>query len=347
VLFAVPRIWEKLQATVLIKSANASPLKRAVHGLASRWGATIAADRIANEGHHTARSRVLYGLGWLLAYRALRRRLGLAKVRHAISGAAPIAPEVLIFFLGMGVPIHEAYGMTENSAIATANFAGRLRIGTVGEAQPGTEVRIDEATGEILTRHPGVFPGYWHRPEATAEVLDADGWLRTGDVGEWVDGTHVRIVDRIKDIIITAGGKNVSPSEIENQIKTSPFIKEVVVIGDRRPYLTALVGIEFDTVADWAARRKLPYTTYRDLSSRPEVIDLVAEVIRETNARLARVESVRKFRMIVKELDHEDGELTATQKLRRAAFAETVPHLIEDMYAGTDEHPGADLGRTP
>jgi long-chain acyl-CoA synthetase len=346
VLFAVPRIWEKIQATVLIKSANASPLKRAVHELTSRWGTTIAADRLAHDGRHTPRSRVLYGLGWLLAYRALRRRLGLAKVRHAISGAAPIAPEVLTYFLGMGVPIHEAYGMTENSAIATANFAGRLRIGTVGEAQPGTELRIDEGTGEILTRHPGVFPGYWHRPEATAEVLDADGWLRTGDVGEWVDGTHLRIVDRIKDIIITAGGKNVSPSEIENQIKTSPFIKEVVVIGDRRPYLTALVGIEFDTVADWAARRKLPYTTYRDLSSRTEVIDLVAEVIRETNARLARVESVRKFRMIVKELDHEDGELTATQKLRRTAFAETVPHLIEDMYAGTDEFPGADLGRT-
>ncbi|MEO7130417.1 MAG: AMP-binding protein, partial [Dermatophilaceae bacterium] len=247
--------------------------------------------------------------------------------------------------LGIGVPIHEAYGMTENTAIATANFVDRLRIGTVGEVQPDTELRLDESTGEILTRHPGVFPGYWHRPEDTAAVLDADGWLHTGDVGEWVDDTHLRIVDRIKDIIITAGGKNISPSEIENQIRTSPFIKEVVVIGDRRPYLTALVGIEFDTVADWAARRKLTYTTYRDLSSKPEVVALVGEIVAATNARLARVESVRKFRMIVKELDHEDGELTATQKVRRVAFAEGVPHLIEDMYAGTEEHPGADLGR--
>ncbi len=345
VLFAVPRIWEKIQATVLIKTANATPLKRTIHSLATRWGATIAADRLANDGRHTPRSRVLYGLGWLLDYRSLRRRLGLAKVRHALCGAAPIAPEVLTFFLGIGVPIHEAYGMTENTAIATANFVDRLRIGTVGEVQPDTELRLDESTGEILTRHPGVFPGYWHRPEDTAAVLDADGWLHTGDVGEWVDDTHLRIVDRIKDIIITAGGKNISPSEIENQIRTSPFIKEVVVIGDRRPYLTALVGIEFDTVADWAARRKLTYTTYRDLSSKPEVVALVGEIVAATNARLARVESVRKFRMIVKELDHEDGELTATQKVRRVAFAEGVPHLIEDMYAGTEEHPGADLGR--
>lgn len=296
-------------------------------------------------GVRTPLAAVLGLLAGLLAYRKLRRHLGLAKLRHALSGAAPMAPEVLRFFLALGVPIHEAYGMTENTAVATANMPGRMRIGTVGEAQPGADLRIDEDTGEVLTRHPGNFLGYWNRPDATAETLDADGWLHTGDVGEWVAGTHVKIVDRIKDIIITAGGKNISPSEIENAIKASPYVREAVVIGDKRPYLTALVGIEFDTVADWAARRRIEYTTYKDLATKPETVELISGVVRDTNQAFARVETIRKFRMLHKELDHEDGELTATQKIKRTAFAATVPHLLEDMYLGHSEYPGADLGR--
>jgi len=345
VLFAVPRIWEKIQATVAIKMANASRLKRAVYALGSRWSQTIAADRIANGGEFTPRARLRYAVGYWPLYRPLRKRLGLLRVRHAISGAAPIAPDVLSFFLGIGIPLFEAYGMTENSAVATSNVAGRMRVGTVGEAQPETEVRLAEGTDEVLTRHPGTFAGYWGRPDATADAVDADGWLHTGDVGEWVDGTHLRIVDRIKDIIITAGGKNIAPSEIENALKASPFVKEAVVIGDRRPYLTALIGIEFDTVADWASRRRLEFTTYRDLSTKPEVVELIGGVVRDANTRLARVEAVRKFRMLTKELDHEDGELTATQKLKRQAFARTVPHLVDDMYAGTSAYAGSDLGR--
>jgi long-chain acyl-CoA synthetase len=196
---------------------------------------------------------------------------------------------------------------------------------------PGT-VKIEEETGEILTKHAGNFKGYWGKPEKTAETFTDDGWLRTGDVGEWVDGTHVKIVDRMKDIIITSGGKNVSPSEIENSLKVSPFIKEAMVIGDRRKYLTALLAIEFETVGDWATRRGIPYTTYRDLSEKPEVIELMQKIVNETNAKLAHVEQIRKFRMIPKELDHEDGELTATQKLKRSAMAEMFGDLIEDMY---------------
>ncbi|MGA0830445.1 MAG: long-chain fatty acid--CoA ligase, partial [Nitriliruptoraceae bacterium] len=223
------------------------------------------------------------------------------------------------------------------------NRRGRVRLGTVGEPQPGTDLRIDEVTGEILTRHPGNFAGYWRKPEATAETLDADGWLHTGDVGEWVDGTHVRIVDRLKDIIITAGGKNISPSEIENHLKTSPFVKEAVVIGDRRAYLTVLVGIELDTVADWATRRRIAYTTYRDLTEKPEVLKLVQGVVAATNERFARVEQLRKFRMIPKELDHEDGELTATQKVKRASLYAMFDHLIEDMYGNREACAGGDL----
>jgi long-chain acyl-CoA synthetase len=269
-----------------------------------------------------------------MLYRPLRERLGLSKVRYAASGAAPISPEVLEFFMGIGLPMFEVYGMTENSAIATANVRGRVRVGTVGEVQPGTELRIDE-TGEILTRHAGTFAGYWNNPEATAAAIDADGWLHTGDVGEWVDGTHVKITDRLKDIIITAGGKNVSPSEIENSLKASPFIKEAIVIGDRRKYLTALIGIELDTVGDWAQKRRLSFTTYRDLSAKPEVVGLVQGIVDATNTQLAAVETVKAFRMLPKELDHEQGELTATQKVKRSAITAQFADEIESMYAGS------------
>jgi long-chain acyl-CoA synthetase len=253
-------------------------------------------------------------------------------VRWAASGAAPIAPEVLEFFIGMGVPIFELYGMTENSAVATYNPVGRMKLGTVGVPYPGTFLRLDPDTGEVQTKHDGNFKGYWRLPEKTAATFTEDGWLKTGDVGVWVDETHLKIVDRIKDIIITSGGKNVSPSEIENKLKTSPYIKEAMVIGDRRNYLTALIGIELDTVGDWATRRGIPYTTYRDLSEKPEVIELVQKVVDATNEEFARVETIRKFRMIPKELDHEDGELTATQKLKRASMEQMFGDLIKSMY---------------
>ncbi len=255
------------------------------------------------------------------------------KVRYAGSGAAPIAPEVLRFFMGIGVPMHEVYGMTENTAVATANRPGRVKLGTVGEVQPGTEVKIDEETGEILTRHAGVFAGYWRKEEATREAMTEDGWLRTGDVGEWVDGTHLKITDRMKDIIITAGGKNISPSEIENALKASPFIKEAIVVGDGRKYLTALIGIELDTVGEWAQRRQIGYSTYRDLGEKPEVLELVAGIVKDVNDRFAQVEQVKEFRLLPKELDHEDGELTATQKVKRSAISDMFGDTVEEMYA--------------
>jgi long-chain acyl-CoA synthetase len=177
-----------------------------------------------------------------------------------------------------------------------------------------------------------VFAGYFRSPEATAEVLTADGWLRTGDVGELVDGTHIKITDRAKDIIITSGGKNIAPSEIENVLKTSPYIKEAIVIGDGRPYLTALIGIEFDTVAAWAQRRRLDFTTYRDLAEKPAVTELVQGIVDKANGQFARAEQVKKFRMLPKELDHEDGELTATQKVKRASIDERFGDLVADLY---------------
>ena len=331
--FAVPRIWEKLHASVMIKGADASPFKRLWLRFGLKLASVIGREKVANGGLHTTKSRLLNLVGYPLVFRALQERIGLRRCWHAGSGAAPIAPEVLEFFTGIGVPVYELYGMTENAAVATGNFPGRMILGTVGEPYPDIGFRLDEETGEIQTKHPGVFAGYWNRPEQTAETFTADGWLMTGDVGEWVDGTHVRIIDRIKHIIITAGGKNISPSEIENSLKTSLYVKEAMVIGDRRKFLSALIGIELDTVGDWALRRNIPYTTYRDLSEKPEVLELIQGVVNETNEKFARVESIREFRMIPKELDHEDGELTATQKIKRSAMEDAFGHLIEEIYA--------------
>ena len=340
--FAVPRIWEKLTAAVEVRMAGASRIKKLNYVVWMKVGQGIADSMLANGGRHTLWSRIRYSVGYVFLYRSMRERLGLRRVRAAASAAAPISPEVLYFFFTMGVVINELYGMTENSAVATSNRAGRIKLGTVGEAHPGVEVVLAEGTGEILTRHPGTFAGYWGKPEATAEAIDADGWLHTGDVGEWVGDTHLKIVDRIKDIIITAGGKNISPSEIENSLKASPFIREALVIGDQRAYLTALVGIEEDTVGQWARAKRIPYTTYRDLSEREEVLKLVQGIIAKVNEATARVENIRKFRMLTKALDHEDGELTATQKIKRSALTTAFAPLIDDMYSGADRLAGGD-----
>jgi long-chain acyl-CoA synthetase len=332
ILFGVPRIWEKVLAAVTVGTSNASPLKRVTTRFWLRVADRVGAELVRTGGRHTAGTRLRYALGWVCCYRALKTRIGMRHVRYAASGAAPISPEVLRFFMGIGVPVHEVYGMTESSGVATGNRPGRVGLGTVGEPQAGVELRI-AGDGEVQLRHPGVFAGYWRDEDATRRALTGDGWLRTGDVGEWVDGTHVRITDRMKDIIITAGGKNVAPSEVENALKTSPYIREAVVLGDRRPYLVALIGIEPDTVGHWAARRGVAYTTYRDLAGKEEVRELVAGVVREVNERFAAVEQVKRFRVLPKELDHSDGELTATQKVKRSALAEAYGDLVEDMYA--------------
>jgi long-chain acyl-CoA synthetase len=330
--FAVPRIWEKIHATVAIKLRDATWGKRQFGNLGLGLARYIGRQRVANGGNHTIGSRLAYWAGNPIFFRPLKERIGLRRCRWAGSGAAAIAPEVLEFFMGLGLHVSELYGMTENSAIATLNFDGRIKLGTVGEPYPDIGFRLDEETGEIQVKHDGVFIGYWKQPEATREAFTEDGCLRTGDVGEWVDGTHIKIVDRIKHIIITSGGKNISPSEIENSLKTSPYVKEAMVIGDGRKYVAALIGIELDTVGNWALRRGLPYTTYRDLSEKPEVLELMQEVVDQTNEKFSNVEQIKKFRMIPNELDHEDGELTATQKLKRGAMTDMFGELVESMY---------------
>jgi long-chain acyl-CoA synthetase len=277
--------------------------------------------------------RAVYALGWLLLFRSLRRKLGLGRIRYALSGAAPIAPQVLEFFWALGVPVVEGYGQTENTAQATVTPIDDVRIGQVGRAVPDCEVRI-ATDGEILTRGPGTFLGYHRDPDATAATVDDDGWLHTGDIGHLDDDGFLTITDRKKDIIITSGGKNISPSEIENRLKVSPYVREAIVIGDGRKHLVALVGVELDTVSRWALQHRVPFTTYADLSSKPEVVALIGEVVEGVNAELAQVEQVKRFALLPKELEQEDGEVTATQKVKRKAIAEAFGPLIEGLYRG-------------
>ncbi|GAB3576093.1 AMP-dependent synthetase/ligase [Amycolatopsis endophytica] len=329
VFLGVPRVWEKMLAGTEIRMSDASRLKRGLYRFWLNRTRRIAPRRMT--GRLSAGDKIQLALAEVLVFRALREKLGLVRVHTALSGAAPIAPQVLEWLWAIGVGVREGYGQTENTALATMTPAGDVRLGAVGQPLPGVEVRID-GDGEILTRSAGVFQGYFRNPAATAETIDAEGWLHTGDVGEIDDDGFLRITDRRKDIIITAGGKNVSPSEIENRLKVSPFVREAVVIGDRRRYLTALVGIEAETVGNWATRRGLAYTTYADLSAKPEVHALVQQVVDETNREFSQVEQIKRVTLIGKELDHEDGELTATQKVKRRAIELRFEHEIEVMY---------------
>ena len=328
---APPRIWEKMHAGIQIRMTDASATKKLLYKLFLAAGMKNA-DRLIERGSRGLWGGLVHIIGDALVYRSLKKKLGMQRCEQAISGSAPIAPEVLKFFMALGIPIYEGWGMTETTAVGTVNSDGEIRLGTIGKPIDDVEIELAD-DGEILVRSPGIFKGYFKNPEATAETIQPDGWMHTGDVAEWTEDGFLRIVDRKKDIIITAGGKNISPSEIENKLKISPFIKEAMVIGDRRKFLTALIGIEFDTVANWALRKDITFTTYRDLSEKPEVIQLIQRAVDEANEHFARVETVKKFVLIPKELDHEEGELTATQKIKRRVLTDQFSEMIEGMYA--------------
>ncbi len=329
---AVPRIAEKMQAAVEIKIQDAAWIKRRNYAYWMRIGRRIARERIERGGKLGLGSRVQYALGNLFLYRTLRDRLGLRNVEHCLVGAAPPSPELLEYFHAMGIRMVQTYGQTECGGSSHPHHGWDIAYDTVGTTLPGYECRLDPDTHEVLLRGEGLFAGYWRNPEATAATI-RDGWLHTGDQGEITERGHLKIVGRIKDIIITSGGKNISPDYIENELKFSPYVREAIVIGEGRKYITALIGIEYDTVGHWAERRGIPYTTYRDLSERPEVVELIDEWVREVNGRLAQVEQIKRFRLLPKELDHEDAELTATQKVRRSAIAAKFDDLIAELYA--------------
>ncbi|MCA1960438.1 MAG: AMP-binding protein, partial [Desulfomonile sp.] len=326
---AVPRIWEKMMAGVTIKMKDASWLKRKTFAWAMPIGKRMAETRLARQTPSLT-LRFQHLLGNLLVFRHLRKELGLLRTRIAISGAAPIAPEVLFFFMSLGVPVVEGWGMTEETGIGCMNRLDDLKLGYVGKPIPNVEIKIAD-DGEILLKCDHVFAGYWKDPEATAKTV-IDGWLQTGDVGELDEEGRLKITDRKKEIIITAGGKNIAPSEIENRLKCSPYINEAVVIGDRRPYLVALIQIEYDNVAKWAQEKGLAYTTFKSLAQLSEVNELILSEVEEANKDFAQVEKIKKFRLLEKELDHDDDELTATLKLRRKTVYKKFGDIIDEMY---------------
>ncbi len=327
--FAVPRIWEKFYSGVALRMRDATWLGRFAYQQAVRIGLRVAERRI--EGRAPSLPlRLAFRLADFLVLDNVKRSIGLHRARGAATGAAPIAPDLIRWYLALGINMLEVYGQTENTGLATAMPPDRIKLGTVGVARPDTEVRLSP-DGEILLKGPHVFMGYFGKPEKTAETI-VDGWLRTGDVGAMDGDGFVRITDRMKDIIITAGGKNVTPSEIENQLKFSPYISDAVVIGDRRKFLSCLVMIDHETVAQFAQERNVPFSNFASLCRAAEVQDLIWSEIEQVNKQLARVETIKKFRLIEQLLTAEDEELTPTMKLKRAFVNVKYRDLIDGMY---------------
>ena len=327
--FAVPRVWEKQHSMVTIKLKEGTIFGRWAYDLALRVGSGVARSRkdgIKPGAILSLANKVLD----LLVLKNIRILLGIDKCRWLSTAAAPIAPELIDWFWALGKPMYEVYGQTECTGIATANIPGANRIGSVGRANSGVEVAVSKQQ-EILIKGPGVIQGYWNKPEKTAETF-VDGWLHTGDVGKIDDDGYIYIVDRMKDIIITAGGKNITPSEIENQLKFSPFISDAVVVGDRRPYLTCLVMIDQENVENFAQAEGVPFTNYTSLCHTSQVQDLIWQEVEKVNSKFARVETIKKFRLIDQLLDPEDDELTPTMKLKRKVVNEKYIDLINEMY---------------
>ncbi len=329
VFFAVPRIWEKFYSGVTLRMREATLPGRLAYQGAIAIGMRVAERRV--EGRRPSLGlRLLHRAADFLVLDNVKRSMGLHRARGAATGAAPIAPELIKWFMALGIDMREVYGQTENCGLATAMPASRIKLGTVGVARRDTEVKIS-AQGEILLKGPHVFLGYYNNPGKTAETV-VDGWLHTGDVGVIDAEGFVRITDRMKDIIITAGGKNVTPSEIENQLKFSPYIADAVVIGDQRRFLSCLIMIDHETVAQFAQERNVPFTNFASLCRAKEIQDMIWGEIERVNKQLARVETIKKFRLIEQILTAEDEELTPTMKLKRTLVNAKYKDVIDGMY---------------
>jgi len=322
----VPRIWEKLHAAISIKLQETGGLRRALF----RW-AYAACSGLAEKPRKAWRlsDKAAYCLSYWSIFRSLQNFIGLRNAQVALTGAAPIPPDVVRFFRVLGVPLVEVYGLTESTGMITGHRRDDVVIGTVGVPILGVEHRIG-AEGELQVRGDMVFAGYYKSPEATAASI-RDGWLHTGDVVREERG-QLKIVDRLKDIMITAGGKNLTPSEIENTMKGSPYIKECIIVAEGRKFVGALVQIDLETVGKWAEARRIPFTHFRSLVETPQVRELIQTEIDRGNERLAQVSQIRKFHLLTKELDHDDGEVTATMKVRRSSIYKTYAVEIEALY---------------
>ncbi|MBR1126481.1 long-chain fatty acid--CoA ligase [Bradyrhizobium lablabi] len=327
---AVPRVWEKFYSGITIALKDATPFQNWMYRKALAIGNRMTDYRLEGDTP-PASLRAANRIAYWLVFRNIRRMLGLDRCRLAFTGAAPIAPDLIRWYLALGIDMREVYGQTENCGVATVMPPERIKLGSVGKAAPWGEVAISPE-GEILIKGDFLFMGYLNQPEKTAETIDARGWLHTGDVGSIDNEGFVKITDRMKDIIITSGGKNITPSEIENQLKFSPYVSDAVVIGDKRPYLTCLVMIDQENVEKYAQDHDIPFTNYASLCRAAAIQDLIQREIEGVNANFARVETIKKFYLIERQLTPEDEELTPTMKLKRSFVNKRYATEIEAMY---------------
>lgn len=327
--FAVPRFWEKFYSNIILQMKECTWLEKKVFDWAVNIGHVVF-DRKLKGQQCPLSLKAKKALAHFLVFRNLKRMLGLDRAHYMLSGGAPIAPEILRFFHAVGLPIREVYGQTEDTGPTAIHQGDDIKLGTVGKPMPGTEVKIAD-DGEILVSGPHVFKGYLKAPDKTAETI-IDGWLHSGDVGKFDEDGNLMITDRKKDIIITSGGKNVTPQYIENKLKFSPYINDAVVIGDGRKYLSALIMIDKENVTQFAQDERIPFTTYKSLCHNATIEELIEKEISQVNKTLAQVETIKKFRLIDIELTSDDPELTATMKLKRKYVNERFEDLIESMY---------------
>jgi long-chain acyl-CoA synthetase len=332
VFTAVPRVWEKFYSGVMITLKEASPLQQ----MAYRWAIGVG-ERVADlvmAGKNVPGSlRLQFQVARLLVLDNVRKLIGIHQSRFLVTGAAPISPDLVRWYLALGVPMLEVWGMTETCGASTGVPAERIKPGSIGPAAEFNEVRLDPQTSEILVRGPNVFMGYLNLPEKTAETIDADGWLHTGDVGVVDEEGFFRITDRMKDIIITAGGKNITPSELENELKFSPYVTDAVVIGDAKPYLTVIIMIDQENVEKYAQDNDVPFSNYASLTRSPEVQSLIQAELDRVNKKFARVEQIKKFWLLDTQLTAEDEELTPTMKLKRKLVQQKYAPQIDAMYS--------------
>ena len=327
---AVPRVWEKIYSRVLVLAQDST--------LIGRWAFARAVKAGQARAVYTVEDRpvpggvaIRYKIWDFLVLANLRRMLGMDRITRGLTGAAPISPELLKWYHAIGVPLYEGFGMSETAGVGSTNLPEGNKVGSVGRPNPGIEMRIAD-DGEIQVKGLNVFSGYLNKPEKTAEAFSEDGWLRTGDVGRLDNEGFITITGRIKDIIITAGGKNITPAELESRLKFSHYISDAVVIGDKRKYLSCLVMIDQENVEKFAQDQKVPFGDFRSLCGAPEVIELIQREVDAVNKEFAQVEQIKKFRLIDVLLTAEDEELTATMKLKRASVEKRHSALIDDMY---------------
>lgn len=334
VLFAVPRYLQKFASQVVVAISNSSRLKRKCYEWAFSLGRRHAKHRWEN---HTG-TEWLYRLTREVAFKPVLNKLGMDELRLVVSGGAALPLDTMALWQIWGVNVVEIYGQTETAGAIISGQTGPFpKPGDVGTVPPSVEVKLGDQD-EILVRSPDLFDGYWQNDEATQSVLDSDGWLHTGDVGEW-NGTRLRLIDRLRDFIVTDGGKTISPSYVENAMRSSTYVAEIAVFGHARRYLTALIEIDFDTVSDWARAKGIAYTGFTSLANHPEVQALLAKEIEQGNQQLARVEQIKQFRILPKALDpEEDGEpVTPTRKVKRKQMYERFKDLVESMYDSREE----------